>query len=153
MKPGSFSQIYIQLVFAPKFRESLLQPKINKVLFPYMGEMLNNKGHKPIIINGMPDHLHILLGLNPKQSISDIISDLKRSSSICINENQLLPGNFQWQDGYGAFSYSRSQLDDVYKYIENQKEHHGKVTFREEYIGFLKRYVVEYDERYLFEFF
>lgn len=153
MKPGSFSQIYIHLVFAPKFRESLLQPHVCKVLYPYMGQTLNNNGHKPIIINGMSDHLHILLGLNPKQSVSDLISDLKRSSSLYFNEGRLLPGNFQWQEGYGAFSYSRSQLDNVYKYIENQKEHHGKITFRDEYLGFLKKYEVEYDERYLFEFF
>ena len=153
MKPGSFSQLYIQLIFAPKFRECLLHPNICKVLYPYLGETMNNKGHKPIIINGMPDHLHILLGLNPKQAISDLISDLKRSSSLYINEHKLLPGNYQWQEGYGAFSYSRSQLDDVYNYIEKQKEHHSKISFKEEYISFLTKFEIEFDEKYLFDFF
>jgi len=100
----------------------------------------------------MLDHLHILFGLSPKQSVSDIIADIKRSSSLYINENNLLPGKFQWQEGYGAFSYSRSQLDDIYKYIENQHEHHKKLTFKDEFIGFLKKFEIEYDERFLFDF-
>lgn len=153
MKPGSFTQLYVQLVFAPKFRECLLQPNICEILYPYLGKLLVNKSHKPIIINGMPNHIHIYLGLNPKQAISDLIADLKRSSSLFLNDNKFLPGHFQWQDGYGAFSYSRSQINDVYKYIENQKEHHRKVSFKEEYIGFLKKFEIEYDEKYLFDFF
>jgi putative transposase len=152
MKSAAFTQLYIHLIFAPKFREALLQPNLCKVLYPYIGQTIKNKGHKSIIINGMPDHLHILLGLNPKQSVSDITADIKRSSSIYINDNNLLPGKFQWQEGYGAFSYSRSQLDDLYKYIENQHEHHKKITFKEEFIGFLKKFEIEYDERFLFDF-
>jgi REP element-mobilizing transposase RayT len=101
----------------------------------------------------MPDHIHILFGLNPKQSISDLVADIKRSSSLFINEQKFFPGKFLWQDGYGAFSYSGSQLDKVYKYIENQQIHHNKVKFKEEYLSFLKESEIEFNDEYLFEFF
>ncbi len=153
MKPGTYTQIYIQLVFAPKFREALLQQNIRDRLNPFIGTVLKNKGHKPLIINGMPDHIHILFGLNPKQSISDLVADIKRSSSLFVNEQKFLPGKFLWQDGYGAFSYSGSHLDKVYKYIENQQIHHNKVKFKEEYLSFLKESEIAFKEEYLFEFF
>jgi len=101
----------------------------------------------------MPDHIHILIGLNPKMSISDTVADLKRSSSLFINSNNWLPGKFQWQDGYGAFSYGRSQLDSIYHYIENQEDHHKGKTFREEYQDILRKFEVEFEEQYLFKFF
>ena len=153
MKPGTYTQIYIQLVFAPKFREALLLQNIRDRLNPFIGTVLKNKGHKPLIINGMPDHIHILFGLNPKQAISDLVADIKRSSSLFINDQKFLPGKFLWQDGYGAFSYSYSQLDRVYKYIENQQIHHSKSTFKEEYLNFLKEYEIAFKEEFLFDFF
>ena len=153
MKPGSFTQLYIHMVFSPKYRESLLHGRFTPELYSYMGGLLNQKKHKPLIMNGRPDHIHILIGMNPKFSISDTVADLKRSSSLFINEKKWLRGKFQWQDGYGAFSYSRSHLDTIYKYILNQEEHHKKMTFREEYIALLKKFEIDFDEKYLFEFF
>ena len=99
----------------------------------------------------MPDHTHILLGLNPSQSISDLARDIKSGSSKFINDNKWMPGKFNWQEGYGGFSYAKSQVDDVVKYILNQEEHHKKRTFKEEYLDFLTKFEVEYNERYLFE--
>jgi REP element-mobilizing transposase RayT len=153
MKPGSFTQLYIHMVFSPKYRESLLHSRFTSELYSYMGGLLNQKKHKSIIMNGRPDHIHVLVGLNPNISISDTVADLKRSSSLFINEKKWLPGKFQWQDGYGAFSYGRSQLDTIYQYILNQEKHHKKMTFREEYIALLRKFEVEFEEKYLFEFF
>lgn len=153
MKPGVFTQLYIQLVFSPKNREALLHKEFREQLWPYLSKTISNLDNKPIIINGMADHVHIFLGLNPKMSISDLVRDLKRSSSLWINEQKWFPGTFSWQDGYGAFSYGRSQLDDVYKYILNQEEHHKKRNFKEEYTALLRLFEVEFEEKYLFEFF
>jgi len=153
MKSGVFSQLLIHIVFSPYNREALLRKSQREELYSYMSGTITQKKHKSLIINGMPDHTHILIGLNPAMSISDLVRDIKRSSSIFINEKKWFAGNFNWQEGYGVFSYSRSQLDDIYKYIQNQEEHHKKVSFREEYLGILKTFDVEYDERFLFKFF
>ncbi|MDW7692852.1 IS200/IS605 family transposase [Flammeovirgaceae bacterium SG7u.111] len=153
MAPGTYSQLIIQLIFAVKNRNGLLRKPHRDTLYPYMATHLNNKGHKCILINGMPDHIHILLGLNPKHAISDTVRDLKRSSSLFINEQKWFVGKFSWQEGYGAFSYSKSDLDKVYQYILNQEEHHKKFSFKQEYIGFLKKFEIEFDDNYLFEFF
>ena len=153
MKPGVFTQIYIQLVFSPKNREALLQREYREQLWPYLGKTISNLGNKSIIINGMSDHVHIFLGLNPKIAISELVRDLKRSSSLWINQQKWFPGVFAWQDGYGAFSYGRSQIDDVYKYVLNQEEHHKKRSFSEEYTALLKVFGVEFEEQYLFDFF
>lgn len=153
MKPGVYSQLYIHLVFSPKNREALLTNSYRKKLYPYIGKTISNLGNKPIIINGMSDHLHLLLGLNPKNSISDLVRDLKRSSSLWINQQKWFRASFALQDGYGAFSYGRSQLNNVYTYIKKQEEHHAKSSFKAEYTSLLKLFEVEYDERYLFEFF
>lgn len=153
MKPGVFSQLYIQLVFSPKYREALLTKEYRDQLWPYLGKTITNLGSKTIIINGMSDHVHIFLGLNPKTSISDLVRDIKRSSSLWINQQRWFPGSFAWQDGYGAFSYGRSQVDEVYNYILNQETHHKKRSFREEYTSMLKLFEVEFEEQYLFEFF
>jgi REP element-mobilizing transposase RayT len=153
MKPGTFTQLYIHLVFAVKHRQSLLHDTICPRIFEYMSGILTNMRHKSIIINGMPDHVHILFGLHPSVSISDTVLDVKRGSSLWINQERFFRGQFVWQEGYGAFSYSRSQLDDVYQYIKNQQEHHKRRTFQEEYIDFLEKFAVEYDARFLFEFF
>lgn len=153
MKPGVFTQLYIQLVFSPKNRDALLLKPHQEQLWPYMAQTLINLEHKPIIINGMADHVHVFLGLNPKMSISDLVRDLKRSSSLWINEQKWFRGTFAWQDGYGAFSYGRSQIDDVYKYIQRQEEHHKKRNFKEEYLELLRKFDIEFDEQFLFEFF
>ena len=153
MKPGNYTQLYIQFVFAVKYRECLLTEKIRNEVFSYMSGTLTNKKHKSIIINGYTDHVHVFLGLNPSFSISDVVADLKRSSSLFINDNKWLPGKFKWQDGYGAFSYSKSHIKNVYNYILNQVEHHRSKPFKEEYLELLKQFEIEYDERYLFEFF
>ena len=122
-------------------------------VWSYMSKTLTNKGNKSIIVNGMADHVHLFLGLNPKISISDLVRDLKRSSSSWINEQKWFPGTFAWQEGYGAFSYGRSQIDAVYRYIQAQEEHHAKRSFKDEYIALLKRFEIEFKEPYLFEFY
>ncbi len=153
MKPGVFTQIYIQLIFAVKNREALLINEYRKEVFSYMSGIASNIKHKSIIINGMPDHIHIFIGLNPSVSISDTVYELKRSSSLFINNKKWFRGKFSWQEGYGAFSYSKSQIENVYEYILNQEKHHTKTTFREEYIDFLNKFEIDYDKRFLFEFF
>jgi REP element-mobilizing transposase RayT len=153
MKPGSFTQIYIQLVFSPQYREALLHPPIRPDIFRYMSGIVTKLGHKSIIINGMADHVHLFIGLNPKLSISETVKEIKRASSLFINEQKYFPGKFQWQSGYGGFSYSRSHIERVYQYILNQQEHHKKKSFREEYLGYLKKYNIEFENQYLFKFF
>ncbi len=153
MKPGCFTQIYIHLVFTVKSREALLTKDIRKQIFEYMSGILKKRGVKPIIINGVEDHVHILVGVNPSLSVSEIVHDLKRSTSLLINADGLTQKKFFWQPGYGGFSVSRSQLDRVCRYIENQENHHRKSTFREELIALLEKHHIEYDPRYLFEFF
>lgn len=118
-----------------------------------MSGIATQLGHKSIIINGAIDHVHILIGQNPNISLSETVKEIKRSSSIFINDQKLVPGKFEWQSGYGAFSYSRSHLDRIYKYIENQEAHHTKMNFKKEYIGFLKKYDIPFGDQYLFEFF
>jgi REP element-mobilizing transposase RayT len=153
MKPNAYTQIYIQLVIAVKFREAVLERKIRPQIFEYISGIVSNFKHKSIIVNGVSNHAHIFYGMNPNVSVSDTVHDIKRASSLFINENHFCKGTFGWQDGYGAFSYSRSQIEDVYNYIKNQEAHHSKRTFREEYIDFLKKFQVDYKECYLFDFF
>jgi REP element-mobilizing transposase RayT len=153
MKPGAFTQFYIQLVFSPKHRDRLLVEKIRPRIFQYLSGITTNLGHKSIIINGVTDHVHLFIGLNPKISISETVKELKRSSSIFINDHKFFPEKFEWQEGYGGFSYSRSQIEKVYEYIKNQEHHHKKRTFKEVYIEFLNKYEIEFEEQYLFDFF
>jgi len=149
--PGTFSQIYIQTVFAVKGRENLIARKWRDELIKYIAGIIKAKEQKPIIVNGMPDHIHAFIGLRPMMAISDLVRDIKNNSSKFINERKWVKGKFAWQEGYGAFSYSHSHIKAVYNYILNQEEHHRKKTFREEYISFLKKFEVPYDEKYLFE--
>lgn len=149
--PGTFSQIYIQIVFAVKGRENLISNSWKDELHKYIAGIIKAKDQKPIIVNGMPDHIHAFVGLRPSMSISDLVRDIKNNSSNFINERKLVSGKFSWQEGYGAFSYAHSQIETVYNYILNQEEHHKTKNFREEYIGFLKKFEVAYDEKYLFE--
>jgi REP element-mobilizing transposase RayT len=153
MKPGSFTQIYIQLVFSPKHREYLLIEKIRPRILEYMSGIVTNLGHKSIIINGVPDHVHLFIGLNPKISISESVKELKRSSTIFINDKRLVAGKFEWQEGYGGFSYGHSQIGQVFDYIRDQEMHHLKRTFKEEYLEFLNGYEIKFEDQFLFEFF
>ncbi len=153
MKPGVFTQLFIQLVFAVKYRDRLLKEEYRTDIFSYMSGIATNMKHKSIIINGVSDHVHVFLGFNPSVSISDTVYELKRSTSLFINEKNWFSHKFNWQEGYGAFSYSRSHIDNVYNYVKNQEQHHRKKTFRDEYIEFLKKFEIEYDKKYLFEFF
>jgi putative transposase len=148
---GTFSQIYIQYVFAVNGRGCLLQKPWRDEVFKYMAGIIKGKNQKPIIVNGVANHVHVFAGIKPTMTISDLVRDIKNNSSKFINENKFLKGKFSWQQGYGAFSYAHSQLDDVYQYIMTQEEHHRKRSFREEYLDFLQKFEIEYDERYLFD--
>ena len=149
--PGTFSQIYIQYVFAVKGRQNLLLNPWREGVFKYMAGIIKGKNQKPIIVNGVTDHVHVFVGLKPSMSIPDLVRDVKNNSSNFINDNKFVKGKFEWQEGYGAFSYSHSQLDSVYNYILNQEDHHKKTSFRQEYISFLKKFEIEYEEKYLFD--
>jgi putative transposase len=149
--PNTYSQIYIQIVFAVKGRQNLIPNKNREELHKYITGIVQNREQKMLSIFCMPDHTHLLVGFKPSISISDLVRDVKAGSSKFISDNRWVNGKFNWQEGFGAFSYSRSQIDTVIKYILNQEAHHEKKTFREEYIDFLKKFEIEYDEKYLFE--
>ena len=153
MKPGTFTQMYVQLVFAVKNRDAVLSKNIQNRVFEYMSGIITNLKHKSIIVNGTSNHVHILFGLNPSISVSDTVYDIKRSASLFINNEKLCPCRFSWQEGYGGFTYSRSQIADVYNYIENQESHHKKRTFREEYVDILTKNEIKFDQQFLFDFF
>jgi REP element-mobilizing transposase RayT len=148
---GTYSQVYIQIVFAVKGRENLIGRDWKDDLHKYMAGIIKAKEQKPIIVNGMPDHVHVFVGLRPSMAISDLVRDIKNNSSNFINEGKLVKGKFSWQEGYGAFSYAHSQIENVYNYILNQEEHHKKKSFKEEYLDFLKKFDVDYNEKYLFD--
>jgi putative transposase len=148
---STYSQIYIQVVMAVKGRNSLISQSWEEELHKYLTGIITNKGQKLISINGMPDHIHILIGMKPACCLSDLIREVKKASNAFVKEKGFTKYKFEWQDGYGAFSYSHSALDNVIAYIQNQKEHHKKKTFKQEYIGFLKKFQIGYDEKYLFE--
>lgn len=148
---GTFTQIYIHCVFAVEGRQNLLKKPWRDEVFKYISGIINNKGHKPIIINGVGDHAHVFIGLKPSVAVSDLIRDIKNNSSNFINDNRWVVGKFSWQKGYAAFSYGQSQVKNVYDYIKSQEEHHRKRTFKEEYIDFLNKFNVPYKEKYLFE--
>jgi putative transposase len=148
---GSYSQIYLQYVFAVKGRQNLLLKPWREEVFKYISGIIKGKNQKPIIVNGVSDHVHVFVSLKPAMPIPDLIRDIKNNSSNFINENKWVKGKFSWQEGYGVFSYSHSQIDRVYRYIENQEAHHEKKTFKDEYIDFLEKSEIDYDNRYLFE--
>ena len=148
---NTYSQLYIHSVLVVKGRENLLQKPWRDEIFRYMAGIINDKGQKPIIINGVTDHIHLFIGMQPSMRLSDLMRDIKSSTTNFINEKKLIKGMFSWQEGYGAFSYSRSQLDQVYQYILKQEEHHCKKTFKEEYLGLLRKFEIEYDDKYLFD--
>jgi REP element-mobilizing transposase RayT len=148
---GTFSQIYIQVVFAVKGRENLLQNPWRQDVFKYMAGIIKAKNHKPIIVNGVADHVHLFIGLKPVMALSDLVRDVKNNTSNFINEKKFVKKKFSWQEGYGAFSYAHSQLDVVYQYIYNQEEHHRKKTFKEEYLDYLEKFEIAHEERFLFD--
>jgi putative transposase len=148
---NTYTQIHIHFVFAVKFRHGIIQSKWKEDLYKYMTGIIQNDNHKLLAINGMPDHIHIMIGLRPAQSISDLMKNVKQSSSKWINENKLTNGHFEWQEGYGAFSYSKSQIGQVVNYIQNQELHHKKKTFRDEYLDFLEKFEVDYDDKFIFK--
>lgn len=148
---STYSQIYIQVIFAVKGRTSLIGASWEEELFKYITGIITNKDQKLLAINGMPDHIHILIGMKPACCLSDLVREVKKASNSFVKEKKFVKYKFDWQEGYGAFSYSHSALDNVIAYIQNQKEHHKKKSFKQEYIGFLKKFQVEYEEKYLFE--
>src|SRR5260221_1520355 len=148
--PNTYTQLYIHCVFAVKYRVAIIQPAWEERLHKYITGILQKNGHKLLAINSVPDHLHFFVGLDPKQSISTMMQLAKGDSSEFVNKQKFTQRKFHWQSGYGAFSNSRSQIDKVVKYILNQKEHHRKRKFRDEYIEMLKDYNVDYDEKYIF---
>lgn len=150
---NTYTQIYIQVVFSPLGRENVIPQKYKEELHKYTTGIIQNRKHKLLAVNYMPDHIHIFFGYNPVNLLPDLMRDIKANTSKFINENNWMPGKFKWQSGYGAFSYSRSQIDSVIKYINNQEEHHKKRSFRDEYLELLKKFDVSYNEDYLFEFY
>lgn len=148
---STFSQIYIQVVFAVKGRTSLINQSWEEELYKYITGIVRNSEQKMLAINGMPDHIHFLIGMKPSCCLADLIREIKKSSNEFIKKKKFTISKFQWQEGYGAFSYSHSQLDIVIKYILNQKNHHRKKSFKEEYIEFLRKFEIDFKEEYLFE--
>ncbi len=148
---NTFTQLYIHLVFAVKHRDRLIRPSFKDELMKYITGIIQNKGNKLLATNTMPDHIHMFIGLDSKNAISDLVKDVKVSSTNFINDNKWLKGRFHWQEGYGAFSYAHSQINSVIKYILNQERHHKQITFKEEYIKILKAFNVNYEDAYLFK--
>lgn len=148
---NTYSQIYVQAVFAVQERANLIQPEWKEELFKYIAGIINNKRQKPIAIGGVADHIHVLFGIGPDFKVSELIRDVKANSSRFINQKGFVRGKFYWQEGFGAFSYSRSQIDTVAKYVMNQEKHHAKKSFKDEYLEFLNHFDVDYEEKYLFK--
>lgn len=148
---NTYSQIYIQIVFAVKGRQNLITKEKREELHKFITGIVSNREQKLLAIFAMPDHVHILVGMKPNIALSDLVRDIKAGSSKFINDSKWINGKFNWQEGYGAFSYSKSQLDNVIKYILNQEEHHKKQTFKQEYHSFLEKFEIKYDKKYLFE--
>ena len=148
---NTYTQIYLHVVFAVEGRQSLIAPEHNDELQKYITGIVSGQKQKLIAINNMPDHLHLLVGLKPDIALSDLMRDVKAGSSKFINEQHWVIGRFSWQEGFGAFSYSRSQLDTVIRYIENQQQHHAKQSFRDEYVELLEKFNVDFDPRYIFK--
>jgi putative transposase len=148
---NTYSQVHLHFIFAPKYRQALIMPDWEIALYKYITGIVEARQHKMIAINGMSDHLHMFVGFRTTQSIADFMQDVKADSSQWINTNRFCGNRFEWQAGYGVFSYSKSQVPDVIRYVQTQKEHHRKLTFQEEYRLFLKKFEVAYDEQYVFK--
>jgi|SRR6218665_803707 len=147
---NTYTQLHIQFVFAVKYRKALIAPEWKDKLHKYITGIIQSHQHKMLCINSMPDHIHIFIGMRPTQSISSLMQNVKSETTKWIKEQNLCT-NFAWQEGYGAFSYSRSHVPNVIRYIENQEQHHKKETFLEEYQKQLRAFEIEYDDRYIFK--
>ncbi len=148
---NTYTQIYIHVVFAVQGRQNLIPKQHKEELHKYIAGIIRNKGQKLIAINSVPDHIHLFIGLKPNMALSDLVRDVKNNSSRFMNTRKWFRGKFRWQEGFGAFSYARSQLSTVANYIMNQEEHHSRKTFRDEYVKMLKAFNVEFDSKYLFQ--
>ncbi len=150
---NTYTQINMHVVFSVKGRENILSAKIRPDIFKYISGILSNIEQFPLAVNGYKDHVHLFFEMQPTKSLSDIVRVVKTNSSKWINENRFIAGKFSWQEGYGGFSYSRSQRNNVIQYIIKQEEHHKEKTFREEYLQLLKLFEIDFDEQYVFEFY
>ena len=148
---NTYTQIHIQAVFAVSNRQSLIHEKWESELYIYITGIIQNHGHKLLQINGMPDHIHLFFGMRPTQSLSELMKQVKGDSSKWINEKGYLKNKFSWQAGYGAFSYSKTDVPKIIQYVKNQKEHHQAISFKDEYLELLKSFDIAYDERYIFK--
>lgn len=151
--PNTYTQLFVHVVFAVQGRQNCIPSQHRETLHHYLTATLQHDGHKMLAVYCMPDHLHFLAGINPAVSISTMVLDVKRATTNFLNNNRLVQEHFHWQKGYGAFSYSKTQVPQVIRYILNQEAHHQKATFRQEYLAFLKIFGIDYDDRYLFEFY
>jgi putative transposase len=149
---NTYSKIYIQTVFAVSNRMSLIKPTFKEDLYKYITGIVTKQGQKLIAINGMSDHLHILIGLKSAMALADLVRNSKCDSSNYINKNKWVRGKFTWQDGYGAFSYGHSQLNSIIRYIQNQENHHSRRSFRNEYLTLLRKFDIAFEDKYVFEF-
>ncbi len=150
--PNTFSQIYLQFVFAVQYRRSLIPKENKEELHKYITGLVQNRKAKMLAVNCMPDHIHLFVGFKPVVLISDFVKEIKVESNEFINNKRWLKEYFNWREGYGVFSYSHSDIDRVVKYILNQEAHHSKKTFKEEYYDFLKKFEIPFEEKYLFDF-
>jgi REP element-mobilizing transposase RayT len=148
---NTYTQIHIQVVFAVKGRAGLIGKEWKDQLYKYITGIIQKHNHKVLAINGVSDHIHILFGMRPTQSLSELMQDVKGSSSKFINDQKFLKSRFEWQEGYGAFSYTREQVPTVINYIKTQEVHHMHQSFQDEYLDLLEEFEVEYDERYVFK--
>jgi len=148
---NTYTQIHIHIVFTVQNQDCIISKTWKEELYKYITGIIQNNGHKLLAINGMPDHIHLFIGLRPTQSISDLVQDVKGDSSKWINQRRFVKGRFSWQEGFGAFSYSKSHVDNVIEYIKKQVIHHKKKTFIEEYHDLLEKFGIEFDERYIFK--
>jgi REP-associated tyrosine transposase len=149
---NTFSQIYIQTVFAVSGRLSLIKPTFKEDFYKYIAGIVRNQGQKLISINGMPDHVHILIGLRPAMALADLVQEIKADSTNFINKNKWVRGKFSWQEGYGAFSYGHSQLNTIIRYIQNQERHHSRQSFKSEYLSLLRKFDIAFEDKYVFKF-
>ena len=150
---NTYTQLYAQLIFSPEGRQNLIQERIKNDVYKYVSGIIKNKNQKLMAINGMPDHVHILIGFSPDIALSVLVRDIKSSTTNYINEQKFIAGKFSWQSGFGAFTYNKSQVMKVVSYIQRQEEHHKKKSFREEYLELLKKFEVGHNEKYLFEWY
>lgn len=147
---NTYSQIYVQVVFAVEARQCLIRPEFKEEVQKYIAGIIRQREQKLLAIHCMPDHTHILIGLKPSMALSKLVGDLKTGATSFIRQKRWVPGRFSWQEGFGAFSYGHSQISAVMRYIQNQEQHHARSTFRDEYLRFLKRFEINHDERFVF---